>query len=112
MDATQKQRTRRFAIAHFLLSAVVGFLPLLLGIGSVSKDSPSALWFSLEPTLFAFLQPQFWLFWKFSPSHISDSTAAILLFVSTPVWSFCCSWIFVKFDIWLSHFPVLGRRVF
>jgi hypothetical protein len=112
MDAMQKQRTRRLAIAHLLLSAVVGFSPLFLGMGSMSKDSPNALWFSVEPTLFTLLEPQFWLFWKFGSFHISDLAATILLFVSVLFWSFCFSWIFVKLDNWLNHFPVLGKKVF
>ncbi|HEY4952179.1 MAG TPA: hypothetical protein VII71_02190 [Verrucomicrobiae bacterium] len=36
----------------------------------------------------------------------------IVFCVSMPIWSLCFGWIFVKFDNWLNHFPVLGKKVF
>jgi len=35
-----------------------------------------------------------------------------VLLISVPFWSYCFGIIFVKFDNWLNHFPVLGKRVF
>jgi hypothetical protein len=46
-------------------------------------------------------------FWGGSPHNLS-----IIFCVSMLLWSLCFGWLFIKFDNWLNHFPVLGRRVF
>ena len=62
--------------------------------------------------LLALLQPQFWLYWKFSPAQTSVLTTSIFLTISVPLWSFCFGWIFIRVKDWLNRFPVLGRKVF
>jgi hypothetical protein len=107
MEATQKRRMWKVAIVHFLLSVVVWWK---------LNDFPC---FFLMPTpplfetcldIYYFLQPLLWVCLKLGFTLIKDST--VLYYFSIPLWSICFGWLFVKFDNWLNHFPVLGKRVF
>jgi hypothetical protein len=60
------------------------------------------------------LQPQFMflVLWQNMHNMLSVRAITALGLLSVPLWSFCFSCIFVRFDNWLNHFPILGRKVF
>jgi len=105
MDAMQKRKMWKVAIAHFGLT--------LLVIVWVELITPK-LW----SVIFLFstldiLQPQLLIFHRIGLIfYLSEWTYRIILLASFPVWSFCFGWLYVKFTNWLNHFPVLGRKVF
>jgi hypothetical protein len=128
MDATQKQKMWKVAFVHFPLS--VFFLMIVLKYGIVPHSFSGGYtailqgesrvvwleaWASLWKTIFFILQPLLWLLNKFG-QPISVILPKLLLLVlcliSIPLWSVCFSWLFVKLDNWLNHFPVLGKRIF
>jgi len=129
MDATQKRRMKILARIHFGLTLFFVFLIIL------SSSSP----FHSQPTEARVIHAtwlQFWLdvlkllqllpflivlIWQqleihslmpLNPVWLVAPIFYGILLVSSLVWSFCFSWIFVKMDNWLNHFPVLGKRVF
>jgi hypothetical protein len=126
MDAMQKRRMWKVAIGHFLLSIL--FLVIVLNYGFVARsysggynailegESRAAwmeAWANLWQVIFSFFQPQFWLINKFV-QHIQEPRWLLIpvFLITIPIWSLCFSRIFSKFDNWLNHFPVLGKRVF
>src|SRR5450432_2626407 len=119
MDATQKRRMWKVAIIHFPLSDyfLINFLTqdkLSHGFSNAATTWSVAL-ASLSKTILALLQPHFYLMDKFFGTilmSVPKSLLMLLCLISVPVWSICFSWLFVKLDNWLNHFPVLGKRVF
>jgi hypothetical protein len=69
-------------------------------------------WCDYLQKVFLLFQPQFPL-----SIHVMDMLnipswiVLTLSLGSIPIWSICFGWLFVKFDNWLNHFPVLGRKV-
>ena len=63
-----------------------------------------------------FFQPQIWLIGEaeshFSTEILSELFPPWVYLITIPIWGICFGWLFVKFDNWLNHFPVLGRKVF
>jgi hypothetical protein len=129
MDAMQKRRMWKVAIVHFALSVLASFIFLYQGgraftfsgppIRHIEAETHQALfrlWFNFwEPAWFC-LQPQFLALMKFSHLFEKHNVPVWIIFlgiiISVPLWSICFSWIFVKLDNWLNHFPVLGKKVF
>jgi hypothetical protein len=136
MDATQKKRMWKVAIMHFLLSCYAAFVTFKFVVKASGFSGLTLPWLTLEPhfawtyvwgsiwtSAFCFLQPHFWFEYQleraFPFSHFLNILSnfpnwlvTTIMFLSIPVCSFCSSWMLVKFDHWLNHFPVLGRRVF
>jgi hypothetical protein len=114
MDATQKRRIKKVAIAHIVLSIAAGWW-LVWTIEFVQGQWLSfPVFFSLQPLMLLInLAPS-------AGSELSSTTfgkTLVLLFIliggiSSVVWSFCFGWIFIRAKDWLNHFPVLGKRVF
>jgi hypothetical protein len=96
MDAMQKRRMWKVAIAHFGLTAFV-FCKLF----RIGPDESQ--WHYSWLKLFYSFQPQF---------LIVSADFQIFLFASISLWSICFGWLYVKFTNWLNHFSVLGKRVF
>jgi|SRR6185437_9403971 len=119
MDAMQRKKMWKVAFCHFGLTALI----MVIGFFSAFSTSPgnwetwqrfqnSYIWRAALNNflghIFYFVQPPFWLLANFSRSNL-------LFWVglgSTPLWSICFGWLFVKLDNWLNHFPILGRKVF
>jgi hypothetical protein len=136
MDAMQKRRIHKVSVAHFVLSVCFGIIAFNFAVHAHGFSGPPEArlafgthiawyhaWASVWITVFSLLQPQFWFLdgmERFSVfSNLFSFLQAIPVWVtvmayliSVPLWSFCFSWIFVKLDNWLNHFPVLGKRVF
>jgi hypothetical protein len=122
MEATQKRRMWKVAIAHFLLTL---FVAVKLGLPLVraayyQRETWLNGWGGFWEKFFWLLQPQSFLysvirnlptFRNFIPTH-SGPVLLTLLFLAIPLWSICFSWIYVKFTNRLNHFPVLGKKVF
>ena len=119
----QKRRVWKVAIGHFLLSLLVLWE---LFHGPTWVVSPEQeVWvnagglFLLK--VFFLLQPLFSFFvWGFHLAGVPDGNfgglveflEGLAMLFSVPLWSICFAWLFVKFDNWLNHFSVLGRKVF
>jgi len=114
MDATQKQRAKKVAIIHLVLSLASG-----AWLFWTIEWFVQGQWLSF-PIMYV-LQPAFLLI-DLAPQY-AETTDSILMrilawsiilcaAILVPLWSFCFGWIFVKLDNWLNHFPVLGKRVF
>jgi len=122
MDATQKRRMRRVAIAHFILTILV--VLKLLHYSAWSGPYEREIWFMAWGSFWAhvlfLLQMPLWFFYGtgHSPiiakiiSALPEWLPICLITLSIPVWSNCVGWIFIKLKDWLNHFPVLGRKVF
>ena|ERR1700683_3367362 len=119
MDAMQKRRMWKVAIAHFVLTALICLLIAMEFFqhaeNVVNYKSDFNFWFKIIFTL----QPQIWVSSKlvqiFGPIGLLDISGwcyFLLLAISIPIWSFCFGWLYVKFTNWLNHFPVLGKKVF
>jgi hypothetical protein len=117
MDAMQKRRMWKVAIAHFVLTFLVFANWRRLSNGDSVQY---VLWADSWRSVFFLLQPQIWLvlmgeqisvFREFY-SYFPDVVVVAICFSSIPIWSLCFGWLFVKLDNWLNHFPVLGRKVF
>jgi hypothetical protein len=124
MDATQKKKMWKVAIIHFASSLILFLYPIYLvkfgHIMSYSGDPDSALiQQALAGLIFKCalaLQPQFLLFvfggeYGLYSQHFAFALG-LLSCLLIPIWSICFGWLFVKFDNWLNHFPILGRKVF
>jgi len=119
MDATLKRRMWKVAIAHFLLTLlfiweVARFQTLSF---SLNYDHFSLMvWHNFWLKAFFVFQPQFLItqlnFVKSLDFEVVTRVVLDFLFGIMPLWSICFGWLFVKFDNWLNHFPVLGRKVF
>jgi hypothetical protein len=116
MDAMQKRRTWKVAIAHFFLTLII----------AVELGSPLVGANSFERRIWLNGLGGFWLkfLWALQP-HLfllgiikgllkikSHVVLGILGCILIPIWSFCFGWLYVKFTNWLNHFPVLGKKVF
>jgi len=127
MDATQKRRMWKVAICHLALTVFIGLV--ILNFFNAYRFSGTTemrlkfetykawhnAWGSIWIAGFCFLQPQFWFLGKFEESIFHAFPNLIVQFFgffSIPLWSICFSWLFVKLDNWLNHFPVLGKKVF
>jgi hypothetical protein len=135
MDTTLKQKARKVAAAHFILSAGV-FCALALNLywtprfSGIDSDqflqlqqylTWHAAWSYFLMVLSQLLQPQILIIGKILSLvttgfgfHFFQFFWILLIieFLTAPVWSICFGWLFVKLDNWLNHFPVLGRRIF
>jgi hypothetical protein len=106
MDATQKQRTRKVAVAHFVLSIfVIWKLVAYFLADYIGPYEPT--WRHFWRDAFYSFQPQFLVADKLGTVFIVGICAALV-----PIWSFYFGWLYTKFVNWLNHFPVLGKRVF
>jgi hypothetical protein len=109
MDATQKQRMWKVAIAYFLLTLFVVWKLFHC------SDAWASFWFEV----FLLLQPVLWfLLWIFHFLDLSnwgglcEFLAGLTMLLSVVYWSICFGWFYVKFTNWLNQPPVLGRKVF
>jgi hypothetical protein len=122
MDAMQKRRMWKVAIAHFVLSVCFGIVLVdhEAEAGGIFEGSFFA-WDHFTLKTFLFLQPQF--LFTFHVNHPMgfrfvgyNSTPSLLtpifLLILIPLWSICFGWLYVKVTNWLNHFPVLGKKVF
>jgi hypothetical protein len=117
MDAMQKRRMWKVAIAHFFLTALVWLGWECLHNGDSIQ---SILWSVSWRNIFFMLQPLIWLVFAASKigiinnfySVFSDGAALAICLPLIPIWCICFGWIYVKFTNWLNHFLVLGRKVF
>jgi hypothetical protein len=123
MEATQKRRMWKVAIAHFVLSSLVIYLCakfVYVGQGVFgdmafqAKLDSSHMWRSILSPILYFLQPQRGLADRFFPGWTMGYPSWVVLFCSfsAPIWSICFSRILIRVKDWLNHFPVLGKRVF
>jgi hypothetical protein len=125
MDATLKRRMWKVAIVHFCLTLFVIASLHNSGWSGPSGSKAEGIWIikdTLKVGALVLLQPQLGVLFavaKFSPNAISQYfpwvSPRLLMaawFVSIPIWTICFSWIFVRLDNWLNHFPVLGKKVF
>jgi hypothetical protein len=126
MDARQKRRIWKVAIAHFALTVLVVWRLLYhLHYSGWSGSAEKQIWFNAWSLFwlkfFVLLQPLFSFFvWFFNfvavPSGdlggLIEFLEGMAMFVSVPIWSICFGWLFIKLDNWLNHFPVLGKKVF
>src|ERR1039457_37388 len=94
-DLAWLHRPQGFFVGHGVLGNTE------LGILYILQPSILLPFATDQPTMFRHF------FWGVSPSYLS-----IIFCLSMPLWSLCFGWLFVKFDNWLNHFPVLGKRVF
>jgi hypothetical protein len=104
MDAMQKRKMWKVAATHFVLTIILGF-GLFFGVPSWQESLEG---YFVKYACFI-LQPQFYILTIF---HVPDWLWKTIWIGSIPIWIFCFSWLFVKLDNWLNHFPVLGKRVF
>ncbi|MEI7808886.1 MAG: hypothetical protein WCJ07_10445 [Verrucomicrobiota bacterium] len=122
-----KRRMRKVAIAHFGFSLVFLFVVLNYGFRAHSfsggftaileGESRAAwmdAWASVWRSVFYLFQPLHLLVAKTHTVMVGTYKwfFLFLALVSIPVWSICFSWIFVKLDSWLNHFPFLGKKFF
>jgi hypothetical protein len=137
MDAMQKHRIRKVAIIHFGLTLCVALILIIFWHGGLSASHrdpinpalteqhvKTAIWYQFWVAILVFLQPISYLlssmvgvlvFHSILPSQPAWLVMSIFLFfmlLPVPFWSYCFGWLFVKFDNWLNHFSVLGKRVF
>jgi hypothetical protein len=115
MDAMQKRRLWKVAIAHFLLSLFVFWelLHFASYFGPYEQFKNFEIWQNLWVKMVFALQPQCLIFLlKVETPETVSRIIFCCLVLYVPVWSYCFGWIFVKLDNWLNHFPVLGKRVF
>jgi hypothetical protein len=128
MDAMQKRRMWKVAIAHFVLTVVCIFAPYFVPHffqtaiawsgprGEAYNRALQHQAINMAHVEFAsdcgmVLQPQFFVFAKIIKPPVG-TFVFLLLMMTVPVWSICFGWIYVKFTNWLNHFPVLGKKVF
>jgi hypothetical protein len=124
MDATQKRRMWKVAIAHFCLTLFV-FATLYNSGWSGHSGEAKERWMHVENLkirALILLQPQLGVLFaaaKFFPTAMAHYFSWVqpwllmtVWIVSIPLWSICFGWIYVKFTNRLNHFPVLGRKVF
>jgi len=112
MDAMKKKKVWRVAFAHFASTFICGVALIVTSLAfPYFPNSPKFLWLSFESTLFALLQPQFWIaprvftmenFYSFPLFGFSMVLAFYI--ISVPLWSYCFGLILVKLDNWLTIF--------
>jgi hypothetical protein len=129
MEAMQKHRVRKVAIAHFVLTFVPVIILLLTDefYGSPSDSVRYDLWIKFWLVSFCLMQPQFGIifvaidlgakvgWWDYQEASYEIRFSGVVYFISVlliPIWSNCFGWFFIKLDDWLNHFPVLDRKVF
>src|ERR1035437_2415116 len=117
MDAMQKKRSWKVAISYLAISLSLVFTSFLLpeDFNPSSSHSLSEILSQVFMPVFVFMQPQFFLLIILQTNPAVGLINAIEFWscvILIPIWSFCLGWLFVKFENWLNHFPVLGRRVF
>ena len=109
---------KKVAISYFAASLLLVFAAMFLPEdfnNRFSGYSLSEIFSQVLIQLFVFLQPQFFLLKILETNPAGGLIDAIEFWgcvISMPLWSICFSWAFVKFDNWLNHFSVLGRKVF
>jgi hypothetical protein len=111
MDAMQKRRIYKVAIAYFILSTIILCRAFNYGAWDAplkEDDNWFIAWKNFWVTIVLVLQPFSFLVSKPLPSVF----AGIIWLISIPAWSLCFGWLYVKFTNWLNHFPVLGKKVF
>jgi len=127
MDAMQKRKAQIVSLVHFGLTLCVALLAYYITPHSHSDLLETRIrheiWSQFCGVILLTLQP-FPIFivwasqvvlhaiWLHSPIWLAATLTWIVLLISVPLWSYCFGIIFVKFDNWLNHFPVLGKRVF
>jgi hypothetical protein len=130
MDAMQKRKMWKVAIAHFVLTLFVALLMILLpypnrragdfyyhiALFEAYSDFLKNFLFLLQPLplLVVLIFQQMELHFAL-PNHPLWLVVPIfygVLLISSLLWSFCFGWLYIKFTNWLNHFPVLGKRVF
>jgi|SRR5271170_5574251 len=121
MDAMQKRRMWKVAAIHFAATMFVIWKSLhyLAWSGPPEREVWFDAWGSFWFKITFLLQPLIFvigLTWKISIlAKIFISVRWLFYFLcllSMPIWTICFGWLFVKFDNWLNHFPILGRKVF
>jgi len=121
MDAMLKRRVKRVATLHFGLTGLIILILLLEPAAAFSGSAAAArrfqeslvwrqAWENVIVDFACLLQPQIWFAEIFF--NLGHAAAYWTSFLSFPIWSYCFGWLFVKFDNWLNHFPVLGKKVF
>jgi hypothetical protein len=110
MDAMQKRRMWKVAIAHFALTLIVFFVLLSFPISRLTTDYVFIVFSDSVGQFFYFLQPFFC--YRMENQTTIHGVQTALIITTVPFWSICFSWILVKLDNWLNHFPVLGRKAF
>jgi len=114
MDATQQKSMRKLARIYLVVSVIC----FLLGASGASLG--------VFGKAACVLQPQLWLltwldanaanhFFRTIAFGLQTAVIALafaLFSISFPVWSRCFSWLFVKLERLLSHFPLPGRKLF
>src|SRR5271154_3572478 len=100
MDAMQKGRMWKVAIAHFLLTLFVVW----------KLFHCSSMWELFWLKVFALFQPALvFLVWLFHFFNIADwgglgeFLAGLTMLLFIVYWSICFGWIYVKFTNWLNH---------
>jgi hypothetical protein len=125
MDAMQKRRMKNLARIHFGLTLFFVFLSVIWNAfpfhsQSIEARVIHATWGQFWLDALKLLQPLPHLMILVTqrlnlPDHPLWLVVLIIygaLLVASLFWSICFSWILVKFDNWLNHFPVLGKKVF
>jgi hypothetical protein len=110
MDAMQKRRMWKVAIAHFALTLTVFFVLLSFPVSRLTTDYVFIVFSDSVGQFFYFLQPIF-CYGMENQTTIHDVWTALMITTVT-FWSLCFGWLYVKFTNWLNHFPVLGKKVF
>jgi hypothetical protein len=111
MDATQKRKMRKVAIAHFVLTVIYIFN--LFYMGGIFSGLESIPYWILQPQ-FSLVLLKFQIGIMFFHTHSASLTMFFIgvCIALIPLWSICFGWFYVKFTNWLNHFPVLGKKVF
>jgi hypothetical protein len=115
MDATLKRRIWKVAIVHFGLTLFVlwELLHFASYFGPSEQFNIFEIWGNLWVKMFFLLQPQCLVgLLKMEVPETVERIIFCCLVLYIPIWSYCFGWLFVKFDNWLNHFPILGKRVF
>jgi hypothetical protein len=114
MDAMQKRRMWKVAIAHLALTifAIWKLIHSLAISCPPEQEILLAPWGNFWSKLLLVLQPMQFLVVSKTKFFNSEDSMFLTMVALAPFWSICFSWIFVKLDNWLNHFPVLGKKVF
>jgi hypothetical protein len=110
MVAMQKQKMRKVAIVHFVLTLVIFLVVLTIPISRLTTDYIYIVFSDFVIQFFYFLQPIFC--YGMENQTIILTAWSALMIATVPFWSICFAWLFIKLDNWLNHFPVLGKKVF
>ena len=111
----------KVAIAHFVLTLFIVWKLVhhLAWSGPIEREVWFNAWGLFWLKVFVLFQPVLSLLvWVFHLANVStwggigSFLGGLAMMISVPLWSICVGWLVVKFDNWLNHFPVLGKRVF